>query len=131
MVQIAEIVQVLKTQVPAGTVLTNYGNEASHRSLVKPPSVTPGDYEANAAVFNLRDLDDLIVDMYIIFRKRRNVNKVMTSYGWKHVLEKKRGKYVSNGMFILAAYLSDFRVFWPKENGSYGVNPYFNMELRE
>lgn len=132
MVERDEIIEVLRNRVPQGVILTPYGNENSPRSLIRPPSVAKDDVEANADLFDLSRLSDAVVELPIFFRKTRNINKDWHSYAWKHVLERKNGiRYISAGTFIMAAYLSDFKVHWPRENGVHDVNAYFNLALRE
>ena len=132
MVKREEVIEVLRNRVPEGVILTPYGNENSPRSLIKPPSVAKHDVEANADLFDLSRLSDAVVELPIFFRKTRNINKDFHSYAWKHVLERKKGvRYISAGTFAMAAYLSDFKVHWPKENRVHDVNAYFNIVPRE
>lgn len=41
--------------------------------------------------------------------KRRTINKMASSYGWKHMFEGAFG-YISNGQFITAALLAGFKI---------------------
>lgn len=132
MVQREEIIAVLRSQVPKHVLLTPYGNELSARSLIKTPSVAKEDVEGNADLFDMQRLNDAVAELYLFFKKTRKLFREFNSYGWKHYLERKPGvQYISSGTFAMAAYLAGFKVHWPKENGSYGVNAVFNIEPRE
>jgi hypothetical protein len=57
-------------------------------------------------------------------RPRKTINRNDSSYGWKHIVEKEIGKYVSNGAFIAAAIHSGFKF---TAEGGYCPNAYFNI----
>ncbi len=42
-------------------------------------------------------------------KPRKTINPAMSSYGWKHHVERKIGRYVSNGIFIAAAIHCGFK----------------------
>lgn len=55
---------------------------------------------------------------------RTTINRTMNSYGWKHIVEKEIGVYVSNGVFIAAAIHSGFEY---KIAAPDSPNAYFNL----
>lgn len=57
------------------------------------------------------------------FNRRKTINPKRTSYGWKHVVERSAGKYVSNGEFICAALYLKYKI---KRDGV-GPNVYLNI----
>ena len=128
-----DVVHVLIHKVPVEVTLTRYGNEVSPRSLAKPPRVSKFDFVKNVELFGLERLGtimDLIQKQTV---RTVRVNENMGSYAWKHYIERKSGpglySYLSNGEFIMSAYLLNRRVFWPKERpAAYGVNAYLNLE---
>jgi len=60
---------------------------------------------------------------------RKNLNRKKSSYALKHIVEKttKQG-YISNGAFILAAFLEGYMIC-PTYNDS--PNAYFNMRFKK
>jgi len=58
------------------------------------------------------------------FEQQKTVNYRHTSYGLKHIVEKKTG-YISNGQFIVAALLCGYTM-GRKSHSSY--NPSFNIK---
>ena len=71
-----EIIEVLRNRVPGGVILTPYGNENSNRSLIKPPSFTKANVEANADTFDLQRLDEAVVEIPTFSERTRNINKI-------------------------------------------------------
>jgi hypothetical protein len=57
--------------------------------------------------------------------KTKTINKSHSSYGLKHIVEKKIGKYVTNGELIYAMYLEGFDI--KRQN----INCYFNIKTSE
>lgn len=55
---------------------------------------------------------------------RKTINRNDSSYGWKHIVEKEIGEYVSNGAFIAAAIHCGFKF---SAEGGYCPNAYFNI----
>jgi hypothetical protein len=47
---------------------------------------------------------------YDAFNRRRTVNTSTNSYGWKHVVERDVGTYISNGAFICAALYLNYKM---------------------
>ena len=76
---------------------------------------------------NFRNICDCIK---IIFpNKSRQINTKISSYGLKHIIERYRKQYVSNGELIAAMIKCGFKTSKPK-----GINCCFNIkadELRE
>lgn len=56
--------------------------------------------------------------------RRKTINNRLTSYGWKHKVEKDTGKYVSNGAFICAALYLGYKM---KRLSLTSPNVYFNI----
>ena len=59
--------------------------------------------------------------------KTKTIRPNWHSYGLKHVVERWRGTYISNGAFIAAALLEDYNI---TPNGYGSLNAYFNLSLR-
>jgi ABC-type Fe3+-hydroxamate transport system substrate-binding protein len=57
--------------------------------------------------------------------KIKKTNKDITSYGLKHMVERRLGEYVGNGVFIAAALMAGF-----EPEFSAGPNVRFNMSKR-
>ena len=128
MVRKEEILAVLRHRVPRDVILTEYGNENPPRSLVRLPSVDKEDWLGNVERFDTWCIGDTVLELNRYCKKSRAWNKTMSSYWWKHYIEGQPGsRYLSNGDLIMAAYLNDYRVIWPKINGLTGVNAYFDM----
>lgn len=67
--------------------------------------------------------------------RRKTINTQMSSYGWKHVVEryynKQSGKtdtYIANGDFICAALILGYKMLYNRQNGP---NAYFNLRRYE
>ena len=60
-------------------------------------------------------------------KRRITINTKRSSYGWKHIVEKSCGEYVSNGEFICAALLLGYKMKHPA--GS--PNAYFNIKEQD
>jgi len=56
--------------------------------------------------------------------RRKTINTRCSSYGWKHVVEKDKSTYISNGAFICAALYLKYRM---KRAGPTNPNAYFNI----
>jgi hypothetical protein len=53
--------------------------------------------------------------------RRKTINTKMSSYGWKHLVERHVGNYISNGDFICAALHMKHKIKIT------GLNAYFNI----
>lgn len=56
--------------------------------------------------------------------RRKTINTKHNSYGWKHVVERATGKYVSNGAFICAALHLGYKI---KRVDFRSPNAFFNI----
>jgi hypothetical protein len=56
--------------------------------------------------------------------RRKTINRSRTSYTWKHMAERDKGMYVTNGEFICAALYLGYKMC--KQRG--GPNAYFNIK---
>jgi len=60
--------------------------------------------------------------------KTKTIRPSWNSYGLKHVVERWKGTYVSNGAFVAAALLEGYDI---APNGYASLNAYFNLSLRK
>lgn len=58
------------------------------------------------------------------FEKSKRINKKISSYGLKHIVERCMGEYVGNGELIAAMLLCGF------EYEADGINAWFNLDKR-
>lgn len=56
--------------------------------------------------------------------RRKTINTKYSSYSWKHIVERAKNKYVSNGAFICAALYLGYKM---KRPTSPNPNAYFNI----
>jgi hypothetical protein len=59
-------------------------------------------------------------------KTRKTAPRAPSSYGWKHIVEKDCGEYISNGAFIAAAFLCDI----PMSIHSGSRNPVPHISLK-
>lgn len=57
--------------------------------------------------------------------KTKTINKSHSSYGLKHIVEKKIGQYVTNGELIYAMFLEGFDI------KRHNINCFFNIKTSE
>lgn len=61
--------------------------------------------------------------------RRKTINTGRNSYSWKHVVERSKGQYVSNGAFICAALYLGYKI---KRADNKNPNAFFNIrELKD
>lgn len=75
-------------------------------------------------LFNNLDAIDFVKTTLEKYGKKTLGFTERTSYGLKHVFERKRGAYISNGCFIVGAILAGYKV----SHGFY--NPHFNLSMK-
>lgn len=56
--------------------------------------------------------------------RRKTINTKINSYGWKHIVERAKNRYVSNGAFICAALYLGYRM---KRSRLCSPNVFFNI----
>jgi hypothetical protein len=56
--------------------------------------------------------------------RRKTINTGRTSYSWKHVVEREKDKYISNGAFICAALYLGYKM---KRVNDGSPNAFFNI----
>lgn len=61
--------------------------------------------------------------MYDGFKRRKTVNTYMSSYGWKHVVERNAHTYITNGAFVCAALALGYKMQRIKNS----PNVFFNI----
>ena len=57
--------------------------------------------------------------------RRKTINRRISSYTWKHIVERSLGKYISNGDFICAALYLNYKMWTDRSTVS--LNAYFNI----
>ena len=111
MVTKSEILQIWR-KLPTEIVLTQYGDDLGARSLFDQPSVDKANVEANADVFDSKQIDQAVQEFSKYFKRTRGVIRQRTSYGWKHVLERKEGvEYISKGDMKWESFSIGFSCF--------------------
>ncbi len=87
------------------------------RTGTKPPSKVPPTIEGTEVCVEWLLEHDA-------FDRRKTINFACSSYGFKHVVEKAKDQYVSNGEFICAALYLGYEM---KRLHKHTPNAYFNI----
>ncbi|WP_304138753.1 hypothetical protein [Mesonia mobilis] len=80
------------------------------------------DFTSKKNVVDQSSIKDIVEFLNLNFIKSKKINMSKSSYGLKHVVEKKLGRYVSNGDLIASMIICEYDYIVD------GPNAYFNIE---